>query len=143
MRNPIIKSATTLFVLGITLCFNSTRAATPKPIVFENAMFRYVIAGDARNVSFVDRATGTDYFRSGGASSCASVRIGDKNIEATAATLSRGRLKLTFGEQGPRVVLKTESNPSYVLFTVESSTGAEVDALTFLIAPSTLISDCG
>jgi len=138
MRNPILKSAPTLFVLGLTLCFNSARAAAPKPIVFENATFRYVIAGNAHNVSFVDRATGTDYLRSGGASSCASVRIGDKNIEATAATLSRGRIKLTFGEQGPRVVLKTESNPSYVLFAVESIAGAEVDALTFLNIPLTL-----
>jgi hypothetical protein len=47
-------------------------------------------------------------------------------------------LRLRFGESGIQVVLKTETQPSHIVFAVESISGGEVDALRFLNVPLTL-----
>jgi len=122
-----------LCVLVGTAC-----AAEPKPVVFENSHFRYTIAADARNVAFVDRATGTDYLRATDASPCALVRVQGIEHAATAATLTDGRLTLRFGNTGVTAIIKTESQPSGVTFCVESVSGGEIEALTFLNVPLTL-----
>lgn len=122
--------------LGLLLISTVTTAAA-KQIVFENASFRYVISAEARNVAFVDRATGSNYLRGPG-TPCASVKVGGQSQPATAATLSRGRLTLRFGAGGVKAVVKTETRPSHISFTVESVTGGEIEALTFLNVPLTL-----
>lgn len=113
-------------------------AESTKQIVFESAAFRYVIASDARNVEFVDRATGKDCLRRGAPAPCALIRVGGKNEPATAAAFARNRLTLRFGDAGVRAVLKTEARSSHFVFAVESVSGGEPDALTFLNIPLAL-----
>lgn len=113
-------------------------ADAARPIVFETATFRYVLAPDARNVAFVDRATGTNHLRAGEASTCGAIRTAGKRWPATSASLARGRLTLRFGESGVRAVLRTETGPEYVAFRVESVDGWEVEELTFLNIPLSL-----
>lgn len=127
-----------MFVLGLLIPASGAVAETAKQIVFENASFRYVIAPDARNVAFIDRATGSNYLRGSEASPCALIRAGGKSQPATAATWSRGRLTLRFGDSGLQAVLKTETHPSHLAFTVDSVAGGEAEALTFLNVPLTL-----
>ena len=124
------------FALSLLL-ISTVTTATAKQIVFANASFRYVISAEARNVVFVDRATGSNYLRGPG-TPCAAVKIGGNSQPATAAALSRGRLTLRFGEGGVQAVVKTETRPSHISFTVESVIGGEIEALTFLNVPLTL-----
>src|SRR5258707_6427687 len=103
-------------------------AEAPKPLVLENLHFRYTISAAARNVEFVDRATGTNYLRATEVSSCARVRVQGKEYSATAATLADDRLKLRFGRAGVTVILRTEAHPSCIIFSVESVSGREVES---------------
>lgn len=125
-------------MLWLLILTQAAVADTTKQIVLENASFRYVIAADARNVAFIDRATGSNYLRGGEVAPCALIQTGGKSQPATVATFSRGRLTLRFGDSGVKAVLKTESRPAYITFTVESIRGGEVEALTFLHVPLTL-----
>jgi len=75
------------FVLCLPLLAGSALAGEAN-LVLENALFRYVISPDARNVAFVDRATGTDYLRAGERFPCALVRVRGEEHVATAATLA-------------------------------------------------------
>jgi hypothetical protein len=127
-----------VIALGISTIAGSTFAQAPSPVLLENAFFRYTISADAKNVAFVDRATGTDYLRTKAPSPCALIRIKGKDHVATQATLTEGRLNLTFADSGTKVTLKTEARPSCVVLTVESVNGGEIDSLTFLNVPLTL-----
>ena len=127
-----------LIILGLSVLVGTVFAQTPKPIVLENSLFRYTISADAKNVAFVDRATGTDYLRTNAPSLCALIRIKGKDHVATQATLTEGRLNLTFADSGIKVTLKTEARPSCIVLTVESVIGGEIDSLTFLNVPLTL-----
>ena len=130
MRIPLI--------LCFTLLAGTAFAGAPEPLVLENSLFRYTISPDARNLGFIDRATGTDYLRTSGSSPCALVRVQGQEQAATAATLALGRLTLQFGTNGLKAVIKTEVQPSFITLSVESVSGGEIDSLTFLNVPLTL-----
>ena len=115
-----------------------TALAAEAGLVLENPLFRYTLSPEARNVAFVDRATGTDYLAATGHRPCAQVRVKGQEQPATAATLAQGRLTLQFGASGIQAVIKTEVRPSFILLTVESVSGGEVESLTFLNVPLTL-----
>jgi hypothetical protein len=108
-------------------------AASEQAVLLENGRFRYAISGEARNIEFIDRATGQNHRRAGAPSSCASVRRGGKEYIATEASLADGRLTLKFGETGVQARIKVESRPACVVLTVEAVKG-EVETLSFLNA---------
>ena len=124
--------------LILSLLAGTAFAGEPESLVLENALFCYTISPDARNVGFIDRATGTDYLRATGRSPCALVRVRGEEHTATTATLAQGHLTLQFGTNGLKAVLKTEARPSCIILSVESVSGGEIDSLTFLNVPLTL-----
>ena len=131
----------TMRTLLLILCLPvlvGTALAGEADLVLENPLFRYTISPDARNVAFLDRATGTDYLPATGHTPCAVVRVQGKEHAATAATLAQGRLTLQFGTNSLKAVLKTEVRPSFIILTVESVSGGDIDSLTFLNVPLTL-----
>ena len=128
---------TLLFILCLPV-LAGTAFAGEADLVLENPLFRYTISPEARNVAFVDRVTGTDYLRATEHSPCALVRIRGEKHPATAATLAQGRLTLQFGTTGFKAVLKTEVRPSFIILTVESVSGGEIESLTFLNVPLAL-----
>ena len=131
----------TMRTLLLILCLPvlvGTALAGEADLVLENPLFRYTISPDARNVAFLDRATGTDYLPLTRHSPCALVRVQGKEHPATAATLAQGRLTLQFGTNSLKAVLKTEVRPSFIILTVESVSGGDIDSLTFLNVPLTL-----
>ncbi len=89
-------------------------------------------------MAFIDRATGTNYLRTTNSSTCAYIRLKGKEHSATSATMAEGRLTLRFGRSGLTAVIKTETHPSFITFSIESVKGGDIDALTFLNIPLTL-----
>jgi len=74
---------TLLSIPGFLVLTWTTLAETPNPVVLENPFFRYIISADARNVSFVDRTTGTDSLQTNPPSPCAWVRLAGNDHPAT------------------------------------------------------------
>lgn len=124
-------------LLSITY-FGLVLAAAAGPVVFETTAFRYMISESGTNLSFIFRASGKDFLQATPPAPCALVRTLHDTHPATEASFAEGRLTLRFGASGIKAVLKTETHPSHVVFTVESLSGGEVEALTFLNVPLTL-----
>lgn len=103
-------------------------------VVLENTRFRYVISGDARNLAFVDRATGVDHLRTNEPTVCASVRRGGTVFPATSARRAGDRLALKFGGSGIGAELDVESRPTHLVMRLASIDGT-VDSITFLNVP--------
>ncbi len=123
-------------VWALMLSAASLALGQPSSILLESEHLAYRISTNGTNLEFVDRASGLDYLRKETPSPCAWVRINGANRPATSASLSEGRLTLGFGGEGTvSAVLRFESRGSYLRFTVESVTGAEVDFLVFVNVP--------
>lgn len=104
----------------------------------ENAHFRYSISSDGRSLGFVDRATGIDYLKRGGAVPCALARRAGKDYPATGAALAGDHLTLRFAGTGVEAVLRVEPRPSCIRLKVEGIRGGEIDSLVFVNVPLTL-----
>lgn len=135
-RNALIWQS--LVVVLSALWGYASLGQSPASVVLENPSFRYTISAEARNLTFVDRATGRDYLSAKAAAACSSVRVAGREIPATAARMAGGKLELVFGGSGVRLILGVESQPSAVIIKVESVAGGEVEALAFLNVPLTL-----
>ena len=131
------RQTTFLCALAALVLATSSFSQTPPPLVLENALFRYTMSSDAKNIAFVDRRTGKNHLE-GKASPCALVRARGKVQPATSATLIDGHLNLGFGDGSINVILKVESRPFCVVLTVERVNSDEVEALTFLNIPLAL-----
>jgi hypothetical protein len=131
MRMPVV------FLSSLVLAHTAV-AESPPTVVLENPFLRYTISREGNNVSFINRATGTDYLRFGPPSPSASVRLRGKDCLATSAQQEGDRLTLVFGEVGVTASLRTEGRPYAVLLRVESVSGPDVESLTFLNAPLSL-----
>jgi hypothetical protein len=107
------------------------------PITLQTDTFRYVIGDDGRNRHFIEKASGCDHLSGLAPSCCALVRIGPREVGASAASFAAGRLRLEFGEAGVAAVVRVDTHPGYLLFTVEAVTGA-ADELRFVNIPTTL-----
>ena len=126
-----------LQICWLVLAGWSAGAAAPPAVVIGNDVFRYSISSAAKNLAFVERATGKDYLRRGEPSPCAVVRVRGKDHAATAATLANSLLTLDFGDTGVKAVLEIESRPEYVVLTVRSI-NTEIERLVFLNVPLAL-----
>ena len=123
--------------IALAVCLSAAATAAEPAIVIENAHVRYSIGPDGRNGAFVDRHTGVDYLQPG-PSSCAWVRRDGRAHPATSASWADGRLSLRFDGAGASAVVRVESRPSYIQFTVESVAGEPVEGIGFLNVPLTL-----
>lgn len=106
-------------------------------VILQTDTFRYVIGSDGRNLHFIDKATGIDHLRGGSPSCCATARVGERDVDASAVTFADGRLAIAFGDGGPGAVVRVEGAAGYLRFTVESVRG-EVDELRFINVPTAL-----
>ena len=129
---------TVIIILGLLIACEARAGVQQAPIVLENAHMRYTIAPDARNLGFIDVATGTDYLKRDTPSFCALVRRDGKEYPATFASSASGRLVIRFAEAGAEAVLRVEPRNSYIRIKVESVTGGEIESLVFLNVPLTL-----
>lgn len=106
-------------------------------MVIESEHLRYAVGNDANIVSFVDRATGTDY-RASGAAACARVCKAGREYPARAASWNAGRLTLGFGDAGVTAVLKVTASKHAITLEVDSVEGEGIEWLLFADIPLSL-----
>ena len=127
----------TLSISGL-ICAGICEAQAADPIRFENTFLELVLGPDGRNVSFLDKATGTDYCTKDPASPVAHVTVAGQNHPASAASFSDGQLTLQFGDSGFGAALAVTVEDEYLLLEVLSVTGGPPDVFTFVDIPLTL-----
>lgn len=137
-RWPIGCLRRTLFLIACMALFGWTGSIQADPIVLATPGFEYRVATNGINLSFRDRATGVDYLRRDTPTACASLRARGSHFVASAAAFSGGRLSLRFAPSDIEVILRTELQPDYAVFEVESVRGGEIQELKFLNVPLTL-----
>ena len=106
-------------------------------VTLETDTYRYTIGEDGKNLTFIDKKTGTDYCNKSPVSFCAQVKLGDKTHNASHVSYKDSRLTLRFREPGVTVVLKTTVLKHSILLEVESVRG-DVESLVFVNIPLTL-----
>ncbi|MCC7377397.1 MAG: hypothetical protein IT581_22240 [Verrucomicrobiales bacterium] len=108
------------------------------PVVFQTAGFEYRVSESGTNLGFIDRATGNQLLRVGESRPCAWIQVGAQKHPVTAAGFADGRWTLRFAGAGIEVVIRTDLQPDWVVFTVEAIRGGDPQSLTFLDIPLTL-----
>ncbi len=108
------------------------------PVVLENSHVRYSISSQAKNLGFIDLASGIDYLNHDASSVCALVRRNGREYPATSASYADGRLVIGFAEANAEAVIRVEPRTSYIRLTVDRVTGDPIDSLLFLNIPLTL-----
>ena len=88
-----------LILIGLFLLFVSLPRAIASNVI-ENDYLKYEIANDCRNLHFIDKATGIDYFFTDSASYCAYTVAKGKKLAATSVLLRKDILFLKFGKSG-------------------------------------------
>jgi len=107
-------------------------------ITLETDTFRYVIAPDGKNVSFIDKASGTDYCRQDKISYCALVKVGESEYSVSSIICKGDRITLEFAEPKVTAFLKVSKCSKYVILEVESVKGKNIERLDFVNIPLTL-----
>lgn len=102
--------------------------------VIENDNFKYAIAGDGKNLSFIDKATGADYLNSSEVSYCAYTTRDGKDYPVSSASLKGNMLKLEFKNAGVTAEIHIKKSKDKVILEVTEVKG-ETESLTFLDVP--------
>jgi hypothetical protein len=87
-------------------------------VVIETAHLRYVIGPDGRSRHFFDKRTGVNYCDGNGEVPFARIRIGGKEIPATAAARQGDGILVRFGEGDASAMLKLEEHDEYFTLSV-------------------------
>ncbi|HNQ90686.1 MAG TPA: hypothetical protein PKM73_18890 [Verrucomicrobiota bacterium] len=138
LRLRCVGTAALLLLLQLHGVPSIAGAQSPPLLVLENPLVTYTIAANGRNVGFVNRATGENLLDTRAPSSCARVRIGDREHPAAAARFDGRQITLEFGEANLSAQVTVEINPVAIVLTLASVTGGDPEALTFLDVPLTL-----
>ena len=104
-------------------------------VVIENDYFRYEIGADGRNLSFIDKVTGIDYFDNEKESHCGFIGIGGEEYSVSSIFSDGKRITMEFGEPGVRAVLEKTQHEDYVVLEVIAINGGDVDSLKFVTIP--------
>jgi hypothetical protein len=100
---------TVLFALCLLTVCPSANGIQQNPIVTENANVLYIISPEARNLKFIDRASGIDYLRGDSQSTCFMVLCSDADYPATSVTLENSRLTMKLSKVDAKAVLLVRS----------------------------------
>lgn len=103
-------------------------------VVIETNDFRYEVAGNGKNLHFIDKVTGADYLNTDSVSRCAYVVKNGKQYPASAVSLSGDTMKLEFKEAGVTSVMLVNQTNDRATFKVASLSG-EAELLTFINVP--------
>ena len=125
-----------MLFISIVPCYSVTGVITKDKadIVIENNDFKYSIAGDGRNLCFINKVTGVDYINSAIISYCGSVNIEGKDHPVNSASLKGNLLKLEFKNTGLTAEILIRKTKNSVTFEVVEVNGA-AESLTFINIP--------
>jgi hypothetical protein len=106
-------------------------------MVIRNKDFKYKIAGNGRNLCFIDNATGVDYLNTAKPSYCAYTTIDGKEFPVSSVSLKGNLIKLVFSDTGVKAdILVTKAKNSVILEVVDVKGAPQ--SLTFINVPLTL-----
>lgn len=104
-------------------------------VKIEDSYFKYEIGSDGRNLHFINKATGKDYYRLPG-TAFAGIKKAGREYPSTKVSNANGRVTVEFGDSGVSAVLQVKIEKSYVTLEV-LSVSEQVECLTFLDIPLT------
>jgi hypothetical protein len=134
----LITTGLQIFIIISAIAFLLQCSSNQKGIVIlENRNFRYEISKEGKNLSFIDKKSGTDYLRKDSVSWCAKLTANGRDYNISRVTYRRRSLILEFAEAGTMVDIKVVKTRNHIDLKVESIEG-EADALTFVNIPLTL-----
>ncbi|GAA4435568.1 hypothetical protein GCM10023091_12230 [Ravibacter arvi] len=125
-----------LFWVSCVLLGSSGNVA-PANVVLENTFFRYEIAGNGRNVSFLDKSGGKDLLKAQKASFCSDVTVNGKVLPVKSVELKEGLLEMRYSGVNGSVVLDVAVKPDRISLKVVSAPEL-TESLTILNVPLSL-----
>ncbi len=139
MQNSMLRLVAVAGALLIASRLVANEIVPPKPsLTVESDSLRLTIGADAHALEFTDKSSGTNYCPKNPSAAFARVKKAGKFFEATAASLTEGRLVLEFGGAGVSAALKIVGAKHSVAVEVLSVTGDGVEEFMFADVPLTL-----
>ncbi len=126
-----------LTILLLSVIFVPCSFAFAASIIIENDDFKYEIDKDGKNLHFIDKATGIDYYESGTISYCAFVMRDEKEYRVTSMSLNGDLLRLEFGKAGVIVEIHITTAKDRITLEVAEVNGV-AESLTFINVPLNL-----
>ena len=136
-RDYIISGWMKAALLLFTVMLFSGYSYLAADVVLENDYFKYQIAGDGRNMSFIDKSSGTDYCNRADVSYCASIVRDGKEYPVSSAVQSGDMVTLEFRDSGVTAKLRTLTAKDRIVIEVTDVQG-NVESLCFINVPLTL-----
>ena len=127
----------TLTILLLSVIGISSSCTFTTNIVIENENFKYEIGKDGKNLHFIDKATGIDYYESGAISYCGYVTQKEKEYHVTSLSLNGDLLTLKFENPGVTAKIHIKTAQDGVTMEVTEVNG-EAESLTFINVPLSL-----
>lgn len=109
-------------------------ATNAQNIVLETKTFKYEIAPNGRNLHFIDKKSGNDYYNTSSNSLSSWVKSNGKQWDVSSVTQQKDLLKLIFGTSGITADIQITSSSDRITFEVVAVNGAP-ESLTFLNLP--------
>ncbi|MFA6472695.1 MAG: hypothetical protein WCU00_11715, partial [Candidatus Latescibacterota bacterium] len=123
------------FFLILYISFLGNTFAQIKAVTLESDGFKYEVASDGKNLSFIDKKSGKDYCDHARPSVCAQLKKDGKSFDVSKVTSGVGRITLEFSAAGITAFLKSTVKGNYILLEVESVKGGEIESLIFVNIP--------
>lgn len=135
MKNEISRRKRLFLTKILGLLFFAIPLAThAQNILLETKTFKYEIAPNGRNLHFIDKKSGNDYYSTQSNSLCSWVKSNGKQWDISSVTLHKDLLKLVFGTSGITADVKITPSIDRITFEVVAVNGAP-ESLTFLNIP--------
>jgi len=99
---------------------------------FESDFAKHVIAADGRNVSFIDKASGTDYCDVETSPVFAHVKKSGKEYPVSSAAYADERLVLDFAKSGVQAIVRAKTQRHYITWEVLEVNGEDIEELVLL-----------
>ena len=122
--------------IAVLMAFPGANAAENVSITTDS--FRWEIGADARNLHFIDMASGQDYLATEGLAPFSRVKKGQQSIDATNAALDGELLRVRYGQPELEVAFRITRHARYAVLAVETVSDGAIDELTLLDVPLSL-----
>jgi hypothetical protein len=124
-------------VLSLILLFlvtSGSSVSSAQNLILETKTFKYEIASDGRNLHFIDKKSGEDYYKSSSNSLSSWVKAEGKQWNISSLRRQKDKLKMEFGNSGITAEVKLTTSNDRITFEVVDVKGA-AESLTFLNLP--------
>ena len=135
--NVVILMGLSLGPVLISPCLGAEENKKTQNLMLENEHVKYVIGGDGKSLSFLDKHTGKEYCAAQPGRPFATLKKAGKEYGPSACAFTDGKIILQFQPPGIGVVIKSLAREHYFVFEVESASDPAVDELLLVNLPVT------